>query len=105
MEILPLAQGGYNILLDNDEEYNFSNGTFVKIPSYPTRGFGTYLVYSTEKNGPSDYLFSELMETNYLKPNYLGLFKKDVNQKWVQESSFKWENFRQIDYVDWTGGV
>lgn len=104
VEILPLSSGGFNILLDNDEEYQFQNNTFVKIPSSPKRGFGTYVVYSEQKSKTPNFLFSELMDDSYTKPNYLGLFKMDGGQKWEQQSIFKWENFKQIDYIDWAGG-
>ena len=101
MEILPLAQGGYNILLDNDEEYNFSNGTFVKIPSYPTRGFGTYLVYSTEKNGPSDYLFSELMEAKTIVTENSGNVSQEVKNSFHAEfgahSAIHWNQTENFD--------
>lgn len=104
VEILPLSSGGFNILLDNDEEYQFQNNTFIKTPSYPKRGAGTYVVYSEQKKDTPNFLFSELMGDNYLNPNYLGLLKMDGGQNWVQQSIFKWENYKQIDYIDWAGG-
>lgn len=105
VEILPLGGGMYNILLDNDEEYSYSNGSFLKVPSFPDREIGTYLVYSSAKNITPDFLFSSLMDNDFNKPPYLGLFKKSANQNWVKESIFKWPDTRQIDYVSWSGDI
>ena len=103
IEIITNANGSHNVMLDNQEEYTFQNENFVKVTSFPDRGIGTYLAYSSTNNQSENYLLSDLGEPDYTKPNFLGLFKKNNDQNWVEESVFKWLDYRPIDFVTWTG--
>lgn len=105
VEILTNLDGSYNILLDNDEEYSFSNSSFTKTNTCPSRAIGTYLTFSKTINGASEYLFSDLMQSDYRLPNYLGLFKRAPGQNWILESTFMWPTFKQVDYVAYNGDL
>lgn len=96
IEVLPMYSGKNHILLGN-QEYLFSNGTFIKITTSPNYN-NIRLIYNSEYNIIPNSLLVSISHPSYLEQ--LKLFKRtEYQQNWVEEAVFSFTDFREVELI------